>query len=406
MSMSMSPQQTTETTTTTTRTETRTTKYFNLSPPPRRKGAFLFTNTFTKETREIMQNYATAVCHVCLVDRTSSESCSLTINENCDPSVRTDLMRAFEEIEFNATFMKRSVSVPVLSGGVAFGTWQGLYLCQFKSDANEDESKVGVKVTVKASKFEKTKRGEFVAPKRGCHDATERIQNCVDITDVKAGLLNVLIKHTSASLTLNDARRAEELEKGLNELIPESWNDSFLEHTMEGPDDCPAHIKATILGETMNVPIRDGKLALSENEQILLCEHRNVGGYGGGFRREFIASVNEAKAQEQSVVNVSEAVRDFVTKAKDETIELVHVFSPKGGVFLSTAEDAEAFVDHVDSKVGSNAALKSSVVGASEMLVVQDGDGQKMFAGEGCLECFVVSGGDEEEVIEVVFTAL
>ena len=133
-----------------------------------------------------------------------------------------------------------------------------MYICQFKSDANEDESKVGVKVTVKASEFEKTKRGEFVAPKRGCHDATERIQNCVDITDVKAGLLNVLIKHTSASLTVNDARRAEELEKGLNELIPESWNDSFLEHTMEGPDDCPAHIKATILGETMNVPIRDG----------------------------------------------------------------------------------------------------------------------------------------------------
>ena len=95
-----------------------------------------------------------------------------------------------------------------------------------------------------------------------------------------------------------------------------------------------------------------------------------------------------------------------MTKAEDETIELVHVFSPKGGVFLSTAEDAEAFVDHVDSKVGSNAALKSSIVGASEMLVVQDGDGQKMFAGEGCLECFVVSGGDEEEVIEVVFTAL
>lgn len=94
-----------------------------------------------------------------------------------------------------------------------------MYLCQFKSDANEDESKVGVKVTVKASKFDKTKRGEFVAPKRGCHDATERIQNCVDITDVKAGLLNVLIKHTSASLTVNDARRAEELEKGLNELI-------------------------------------------------------------------------------------------------------------------------------------------------------------------------------------------
>jgi len=331
-------------------------------------------------------------------------------------------MRAFSELEFDATVMKRSVSVPILSGAMAFGTWQGLYLCNFKND-NNDKEEVLIRTTVRESDFKKTKRGEFVAPRRGCHDATTTIATTVDITDVKMGVLNVMIKHTSASLTINDGRKAEELESGLNTLIPESWNDTFLEHTMEGPDDCPAHIKATILGETMNVPIRDGKLVLSsENEHILLCEHRNVGGYGGGFRREFIATVNEAKAQEvvkltvdknRKLVNVSEAVRAFVTKANDATIEVVHVFSPKGGVFMSTADEAEAFLEHLDKKVSSNAVLKSSVIGASEMLVVEDGDGRKMFA-EG-LECFVVTNGDDGEEEEeeeedgvglVVFTAL
>ena len=379
--------------------------------------ASLVTSRVARDARDALHPVATGVCHVCLVNDANA---SVTINENCDPAVRRDVMRAFSELEFDATVMKRSVSVPILSGAMAFGTWQGLYLCKFNNKNNNEEDDVLIRATVRESDFKKTKRGEFVAPRRGCHDATTTIATTVDITDVKTGVLNVMIKHTSASLTINDRRKAEELESGLNTLIPESWNDTFLEHTMEGPDDCPAHIKATILGETMNVPIRDGKLVLSsENEHILLCEHRNVGGYGGGFRREFIATVNEAKAQEvvkltvdknKKLVNVSEAVRAFVTKANDATIEVVHVFSPKGGVFMSAADEAEAFLEHLDKKVSSNAVLKSSVIGASEMLVVEDGDGRKMFV-EG-LECFVVTNGDdggEEEdggVGLVVFTAL
>ena len=381
--------------------------------------ASLVTSRVARDARDALHPVATGVCHVCLVN--DANASGVTINENCDPAVRRDVMRAFSELEFDATVMKRSVSVPILSGAMAFGTWQGLYLCNFKND-NNDKEEVLIRTTVRESDFKKTKRGEFVAPRRGCHDATTTIATTVDITDVKTGVLNVMIKHTSASLTINDRRKAEELESGLNTLIPESWNDTFLEHTMEGPDDCPAHIKATILGETMNVPIRDGKLVLSsENEHILLCEHRNVGGYGGGFRREFIATVNESKAQEvvkltvdknRKLVNVSEAVRAFVTKANDATIEVVHVFSPKGGVFMSTADEAEVFLEHLDKKVSSNAVFKSSVIGASEMLVVEDGDGRKMFA-EG-LECFVVTNDDDGEEEEeedsgvglVVFTAL
>ena len=79
---------------------------------------------------------------------------------------------------------------------------------------------------------------------------------------------------------------------------------------------------------------------------------------------------------------------------------------------MSTADEAEAFLEHLDKKVSSNAVLKSSVIGASEMLVVEDGDGRKMFA-EG-LECFVVTNDDDGEEEEeedagvglVVFTAL
>ena len=399
-------------------TTTTTTKRVMSSSSSSSGFASLVTSRVARDARDALHPVATGVCHVCLVN--DANASGVTINENCDPAVRRDVMRAFSELEFDATVMKRSVSVPILSGAMAFGTWQGLYLCNFKND-NNDKEEVLIRTTVRESDFKKTKRGEFVAPRRGCHDATTTIATTVDITDVKTGVLNVMIKHTSASLTINDRRKAEELESGLNTLIPESWNDTFLEHTMEGPDDCPAHIKATILGETMNVPIRDGKLVLSsENEHILLCEHRNVGGYGGGFRREFIATVNEAKAQEvvkltvdknRKLVNVSEAVRAFVTKANDATIEVVHVFSPKGGVFMSTADEAEVFLEHLDKKVSSNAVLKSSVIGASEMLVVEDGDGRKMFA-EG-LECFVVTNDDDGEEEEedagvglVVFTAL
>ena len=298
--------------------------------------ASLVTSRVARDARDALHPVATGVCHVCLVNDALNAS-GVTINENCDPAVRRDVMRAFSELEFDATVMKRSVSVPILSGAMAFGTWQGLYLCNFKNDNNDNkDDDVLIRTTVRESDFKKTKRGEFVAPRRGCHDATTTIATTVDITDVKMGVLNVMIKHTSASLTINDGRKAEELESGLNTLIPESWNDTFLEHTMEGPDDCPAHIKATILGETMNVPIRDGKLVLSsENEHILLCEHRNVGGYGGGFRREFIATVNEAKAQEvvkltvdknRKLVNVSEAVRAFVTKANDDNEGSPRVF--------------------------------------------------------------------------------
>ena len=100
--------------------------------------ASLVTSRVARDARDALHPVATGVCHVCLVNDALNAS-GVTINENCDPAVRRDVMRAFSELEFDATVMKRSVSVPILSGAMAFGTWQGLYLCNFKHDNNDNK---------------------------------------------------------------------------------------------------------------------------------------------------------------------------------------------------------------------------------------------------------------------------
>lgn len=220
----------------------------------------------------------------------------------------------------------------------------------------------------------------FLAPRRGFHDAHECVETALDISNIKYGLMNVLIKHTSASLTINDPKYATELEKELNELIPERWNDEFLLHTMEGRDDCPAHIKATLVGETMNVPIKDGKLLLlSEDDRMMICEHRNVGGYTNGFKRDFVTTAVHGIDQKictienkgNKIFNVSDIIREFVQNNNKE-IKIVHVFAPNGGVFISRIEDAHAFYERVVTKITSK-ALRKSIVGATEMLTCCDG---------------------------------
>jgi secondary thiamine-phosphate synthase enzyme len=115
---------------------------------------------------------------------------------------------------------------------------------------------------------------------RGFHLITEEIINQFDeIKDIKAGIAHIFIKHTSASLTLNenadpDVRR--DLEKYFNKLVPEDT--PYFDHNSEGPDDMPAHIKSVILGSSVSVPIKDGSFNLGIWQGIYLCEHRNRGG--------------------------------------------------------------------------------------------------------------------------------
>ena len=93
------------------------------------------------------------------------------------------------------------------------------------------------------------------------------------------GLLSIFIKHTSAALTINenaDPSVRDDFESIVNHIVPEGL--PFLTHTLEGPDDMPAHIKASLLGNNLSIPISNGRLALGTWQGIYLCEHRNHGG--------------------------------------------------------------------------------------------------------------------------------
>ena len=111
---------------------------------------------------------------------------------------------------------------------------------------------------------------------RGFHLVTRRVLEAVpEIASVRVGMLHVFIKHTSASLTLNenadpDVRR--DFETALNHAVPA---DLPYEHTLEGPDDMPAHVKASLLGASVTVPITDGRPNLGTWQGVYLCEHRD-----------------------------------------------------------------------------------------------------------------------------------
>lgn len=115
---------------------------------------------------------------------------------------------------------------------------------------------------------------------KGFHLITDEIlSNTPEIHQVKIGLINILLKHTSASLTLNenaDPDVRSDMKNYFNEIVPE--NKSYFEHTSEGSDDMPAHIKTSLLGNSLTIPITNGRLNLGTWQGIYLCEHRNYGG--------------------------------------------------------------------------------------------------------------------------------
>ena len=115
---------------------------------------------------------------------------------------------------------------------------------------------------------------------RGFHLITEQIKAQIpEIREIKKGFLQVFIKHTSASLCLNenaDPTVRQDFESHFNVLVPE--NASYYIHTYEGPDDMPAHIKSALLGAQVQVPITDGYLNLGIWQGIYLCEHRDQAG--------------------------------------------------------------------------------------------------------------------------------
>ena len=114
--------------------------------------------------------------------------------------------------------------------------------------------------------------------RRGYHLITHLIeQELSDLPD--AGILHVFIKHSSAGITINenaDPSVRTDFESFMNELIPE--NHPLYIHTMEGSDDMPAHLKASLIGSSVSIPITNGRLNLGTWQGIYLCEFRNYGG--------------------------------------------------------------------------------------------------------------------------------
>jgi secondary thiamine-phosphate synthase enzyme len=115
--------------------------------------------------------------------------------------------------------------------------------------------------------------------RRGFHIITRHIVDSIpELDGIRVGLLNLFLQHTSASLTLNENASPEvqlDLESSMNSIAPENV---VYKHDLEGPDDMPAHIKSSLLGPSLTIPIRNGRLALGTWQGIYLCEHRNHGG--------------------------------------------------------------------------------------------------------------------------------
>jgi secondary thiamine-phosphate synthase enzyme len=116
--------------------------------------------------------------------------------------------------------------------------------------------------------------------KRGFHLITNVInKNLPELKEIQKGQLHVFIKHTSASLTINenaDPTVRADFESHFNKMIPE--NAPYYKHDTEGPDDMPAHLKSSVLGSSLLIPVSNGSMNLGIWQGIYLCEHRNDGG--------------------------------------------------------------------------------------------------------------------------------
>ncbi|UAB84263.1 YjbQ family protein [Zunongwangia sp. SCSIO 43204] len=115
---------------------------------------------------------------------------------------------------------------------------------------------------------------------RGFHLVTNEIEDQFpEIGEIQQGIFQAFIKHTSAGLTINenaDPTVRDDFESHINKMVPE--DQPYYRHTFEGSDDMPAHIKASLMGTSVQIPVTNGRLNLGTWQGIYLCEHRNHGG--------------------------------------------------------------------------------------------------------------------------------
>jgi secondary thiamine-phosphate synthase enzyme len=119
-----------------------------------------------------------------------------------------------------------------------------------------------------------------LAPRpRGVHLVTDEIVSAVDLGGAEAGLLHLFLRHTSAGLLLTENASPEvrrDLDRWLRDAVPDGW--APFEHTLEGPDDMPAHVGSALFGVSLTLPVREGRLALGTWQGIALAELRERGG--------------------------------------------------------------------------------------------------------------------------------
>ncbi|QEG34053.1 secondary thiamine-phosphate synthase enzyme YjbQ [Bythopirellula goksoeyrii] len=131
------------------------------------------------------------------------------------------------------------------------------------------------------------KQVQLQAHKRGFHLITsELVEALPEISQIRMGMLNLFLQHTSAALSINENADPDvpfDLESSLSAIAPESFP---YRHTCEGPDDMPAHVKSSLLGCSQLIPISEGQLCLGTWQGIYLCEHRNRAG-----RRRIVATL-------------------------------------------------------------------------------------------------------------------
>jgi len=124
---------------------------------------------------------------------------------------------------------------------------------------------------------------------QGLWPVTDKVAACIEKSGLSEGLCNLFIRHTSASLLIQenyDPSARKDLESWLNRLVPE--NDPLYTHTLEGADDMPAHVKAALTATTLAIPFRDRRLLLGTWQGIYLWEHRH-----GSQRREIVVHLGQ-----------------------------------------------------------------------------------------------------------------
>lgn len=339
----------------------------------------------------------------------ASAGVSLTVNENCDSTVQSDLRGALRRFsQPAATAAGRAAVAQSLVGlGIwvlfqdrrsLLGTWQGIYVADWREAANRSDV-----ITIVATVFPGTQAGaaHCTPPGRSGQLVTADIEQTVnDRGGGERGFVAALVRHSSASLALchNAAEATPKMEQTLNAAVPEAWNREFFEHTYEGSDDMPAHAKCTIVGPSLAVPFgfaQPKKLDLTGGDRgIVLCEHRNHGGWGGGGRKIATVAVSHsaafasaqciAVAASQSHTAIGPLIGEFVAAKCNETgktagivlvaseTPLTSIVSAECSVAAEVATILTSRLLHVPS-AQHNYGCEANVVGTSKAFPITNG---------------------------------